>query len=210
MWRTGLGRGRPRRSWVDPGALNDDRVGGPLDAVAPELSGIVGSIGAGAIATFGIDVARLPWDMTSISLYGDYEHPVEGFVEPRYGHPKDRRPDLKQVQTGLGVSGDGWVPVFHRAYDRGAGEEAQVVPALEALKKMAGERSLLMLGDSSSSPTPCRHRQGRGAPASKSYVPAAVLAACDFDAATPVDYVAGRDGHKQPEGRGSGRVTRTP
>ena len=45
--------------------------------------------------------------MTSISLYGAYEEPEEGFIAPRFGHPKDRRPDLKQVQTGLGVSGDG-------------------------------------------------------------------------------------------------------
>lgn len=196
---------------IDPGALNDDRVGRALDAVAPELDGIVGSIGAGAIATFGIDVARLHWDMTSISLYGDYDRPVEGFVEPRYGHPKDRRPDLKQVQTGLGVSGDGGIPVFHRAYDGGAGEVAQVVPAMEALKKMAGERSLLMIGDSklvSYANLVAIDKAGVDfvAPASKSYVPAAVLAACDFDAASPVDYVAARDGHKQPEDRGSWRV----
>jgi transposase len=64
-----------------------------------------------------VDVARLHWDMTSISLYGAYEEPEEGFIAPRFGHPKDRRPDLKQVQTSLGVSGDGGVPVFHRAYD---------------------------------------------------------------------------------------------
>ena len=32
------------------------------------------------------------------------------------GHPKDRRPDLKQIQTRLAVSGDDGIPVFHRAY----------------------------------------------------------------------------------------------
>jgi transposase len=196
---------------IDPGALNDDRVGRALDAVAPQLDSIVGSIGALAIATFGIDVARLHWDMTSISLYGDYEHPVGEFVEPRYGHPKDRRPDLKQVQTGLAVSGDGGIPVFHRAYDGGAGEVAQVVPAMEALEKMAGERSLLMIGDSklvSYANLVAIDSAGVEfiAPASKSYVPASLLASCDLDAATPVDYVAGRDAHKQPEDRGTWRV----
>ncbi len=75
-------------------ALNDDRIGRALDAVAPALEGIVGSVGAAAIATFGIDVARLRWDMTSISLFGDYDGPLDGFVELRYGYPKDRRPDL--------------------------------------------------------------------------------------------------------------------
>jgi len=72
----------------------------------------------------------------SISLYGAYPDPDDGFPTPRYGHPKDRRPDLKQVQTGLAVTGDhaGGVPIFHRAYDGGAGEVAQVIGAMTALK----------------------------------------------------------------------------
>ena len=128
-------------------ALNDDRVGRALDAIAPKLDQLVGSVGAHAIAAFGVEVARLHWDMTSISLYGAYQEPEEGFIAPRFGHPKDRRPDLKQVQTGLGVSGDGGVPVFHRAYDGGAGEVAQVAGAMRALGKLAGPRRFLVVGD---------------------------------------------------------------
>ena len=58
--------------------------------------------------------------MTSISLYGAYEQADEDYARPRFGHPKDRRPDLKQIQTGIGTSADGGIPVFHRAYDGGA------------------------------------------------------------------------------------------
>jgi transposase len=196
---------------IAPGALNDDRVGRALDAVAPELDRVVGSVGASAIAGFGIDVARLHWDMTSISLYGDYDAPVEGFVEPRYGHPKDRRPDLKQVQAGLAVAGDGGVPVLHRAYDGGAGEVAQVVPAMEALKKLAGERRFLVVGDSklvSYKNLTAMVDAGVDfiAPASKTFVDAAVLAAQDRGAATAVDYTAARDHHKDPEARGAWKV----
>jgi transposase len=86
--------------------------------------------------------------MTSISLYGAYDQPEEGFIAPRFGHPKDRRADLKQVQTGLGVSGDGGVPVWHRAYDGGAGEVAQVAEAMRALRRLAGPRRFLVVGDS--------------------------------------------------------------
>jgi len=113
---------------IDPAALNDDRIGRALDAIAPELEHIVGSVGATAIAAFGLDVARLHWDMTSISLYGDYRDAQEGFATPRFGHPKDRRTDLKQIQAGLAVTGDGGVPVFHRAYHGGAGEVSQSPP----------------------------------------------------------------------------------
>jgi Domain of unknown function (DUF4277) len=78
---------------IDPQVLNDDRIGRALDAIAPELEQIVGSVGARAITTFGLEVARLRWDLTSISLDGAYPDPAEGFPAPRYGHPKDRRPD---------------------------------------------------------------------------------------------------------------------
>jgi transposase len=85
--------------------------------------------------------------MTSISLDGVYDEVEAGFAAPRWGKPKDRRPDLKQVQTGLAVSGDGGVPVWHRAYDGGAGEVAQVVAAMTALKELAGTRKTLLVGD---------------------------------------------------------------
>jgi Domain of unknown function (DUF4277) len=192
-------------------ALNDDRVGRALDAIAPELDQIVGSVGARAIASFGVEVARLHWDMTSVSLYGAYEDPEAGFAQPRWGKPKDRRPDLKQVQTGLAVAGDGGIPVWHRAYDGGAGEVAQVVGAMTALKELAGQRELLLVGDSK--------LISRGnvlamntakvafiAPAAKPYLPAARLGALDQGAATPVDYVAERDQGQPPAQHGSYRV----
>jgi transposase len=197
---------------LTPEVLNDDRIGRALDAVAPELAGIVGSIGARAITEFGIDVARIHWDMTSISLYGAYGSPDHDYIEPRFGHPKDRRPDLLQIQAGLAVSADGGIPVWHRAYDGGAGEVAQVVPAMEALSKLAEERRFLMVGDSKL----VSYRNLRAiieakvsfiAPASKTYVGADVLAGCDYDAALPVDYVAQRDADKAAEDRGSYRVS---
>jgi transposase len=194
-----------------PEVLNDDRIGRALDALAPHLDGIVGSIGTQAIATFGVEVARIHWDMTSISLYGAYPSADPDHIEPRFGHPKDRRPDLLQVQAGLAVSADGGIPLWHRSYDGGAGEVAQVVPAMEALSKLAGERSFLMVGDSKLVSYPNLAAMVAAgvsfiAPASKSYVGADVLAACDLDAAEPVDYIAERDADKPAEKRGTYRV----
>src|SRR6266511_1144773 len=197
---------------IEAAALNDDRIGRALDAIAPELERIVGSVGARAVATFGLDVARLHWDMTSVSLYGAYEEVEAGFAQPRWGRPKDRRPDLKQVQTGLAVSGDGGVPVWHRAYDGGAGEVAQVVGAMQGLKQLAGQRGLLLVGDSKliSRGNVMAMNAARVAfiaPASKAYLPAGVLGGLDPAQASPVDYVAGRDAGKPPGQRGAYRVT---
>lgn len=196
---------------ISPEVLNDDRIGRALDAVAPHLEGIVGSIGAQAIATFGVDVARIHWDMTSISLYGAYPSQDPDHIEASFGHPKDRRPDLLQVQAGLAVSSDGGVPLWHHAYDGGASEVAQVVPAMEALLKLAKERRFLLIGDSKlvSYPNLAAMVEAQVsfiAPASKSYVGADVLAACDLDAAILLDYVAERDVDKPAGERGTYRV----
>lgn len=196
---------------VEPSTLNDDRIGRALDAIAPELDAIVGSIGARAITEFGLDVARVHWDMTSISLFGNYDTADGEFAQPAYGHPKDRRVDLKQIQAGLAVTGDGGVPILHRAFDGNAGEVNQVVAAMESLRGMCGERTFLLVGDSKLiSFGNVRQIVAAGvtfiAPASKLYVDADTLAGCDWDTATPVDYVAQRDAAKPPDQRGSYRV----
>jgi hypothetical protein len=118
---------------------------------------------------------------------------------------------LDQIQTGLAVTGDGGIPIFHRAYDGGAGEIAQVVGAMTALQTMATPPGFLLVGDSklvSYANLTAMIGAGVGfiAAASKTYVPASVLAGLDLAAATPVDYVADRDLATPVEHRGRWRV----
>ncbi|HTQ91297.1 MAG TPA: IS1634 family transposase, partial [Streptosporangiaceae bacterium] len=166
---------------ISPELLNDDRIARALDAIAPQLDAITGSVGAAAVSGFGVDVARLHWDMTSISLYGAYPEADEQYPAPRWGHPKDRRPDLRQIQAGLAVSGDGGIPVFHHGYDGGAAEVAQVTGAMTALKKIAGPRTFLLVGDSkliSYTNAAAMNAQGVGfvAPLAAARVPAGLFA----------------------------------
>ena len=170
----------------------------------------MGGVGAAAVTEFGVDVSRLHWDLTSISLYGAYPQADEEYPAPRWGHPKDRRADLKQIQTGLAVSGDGGIPVFHRPYSGGAAEVAQVAGAMTALKKIAGPRPFLLVGDSkliSYTNAVAMDSQGVGfvAPLAASRVPAGLFAALPAGAGTAVDYTAERDAGK-PAARGSYRV----
>src|SRR5260221_4408228 len=125
---------------IAPELLNDDRIARAVDAAAPQLEAIAGGVGAAAISEFGVGVSRLHWDLTSISLYGAYPEADEEYPAPRWGHPKDRRPDLKQVQTGLAVSGDGGIPVFHRAYGGGGAGAAPGTGARTALRRDAAPR----------------------------------------------------------------------
>ena len=197
---------------ADPDALNDDRIGRALDALAPVLEQVVGSVGLSAIAAFGLDVSRLHWDMTSISLFGAYPNTDDDFATPRFGHPKDRRTDLKQIQAGLAVTGDGAIPILAKIYDGGAAEVSQVAGAMESLATMAGERRLLIVGDSKLVSYPNLAAMINAgvdfiAPASKTYVPAATLARCELADAAAVAYLAERDSAKKPQARGSYRVS---
>jgi transposase len=196
---------------IEPGVLNDDRIGRALDAIAPVLDRIVGSIGLTAIESFGIDVSRIHWDMTSMSLFGDYDRTDAEFAVPSYGHPKDRRVDLKQIQTGLGVTGDGGIPIFHRAFDGRAGEVNQVVGAMESLQTMCTPRRFLLVGDSklisfANVASMTAADVTFIAPASKAYVAADQLRAANTMTLKDVEYVADRDRTKPAEARGRYRV----
>jgi len=196
---------------IAPEVLNDDRPGRALDAIAPELDQIAGTVGIAAIQQFGLDVSRVHWDMTSISLYGACPEADQEYATPKFGHPKDRRRDLKQIQTGIGTSADGGIPIFHRACDGGAAEVSQVTGAMTALQEIAGERTFLLAGDSKLISYP-NVRDMAGAkvtfigPAPKQHVPAAVLAACDIQAAAEVACTALRDTRKPLDDRGTWRA----
>jgi hypothetical protein len=43
---------------------------------------LVGSVGAAAIEAFGIDVTRLHWEVTSISLFGAYTDNDPDYPQP--------------------------------------------------------------------------------------------------------------------------------
>jgi transposase len=196
---------------IHPDALNDDRLGRALDALAGQAETVVGSIGAAAIDVFGVDVARCHWDMTSISVYGAYEQTDEDYPAPAFGHPKDRRTDLRQIQAGLAVSADGGVPVFARAYDGNAAEINQVTDTMRALQALAARRSFLLVGDSKliSYPNVTAMSDAQVtfiAPLATSRVPDGLFAGLDRTRATPVDYLAERDEAQRYLDRGSYRV----
>lgn len=198
---------------MDAGLLNDDRLARALDAIAPHLEHIAGTVGARAIAEFGIDVSRLHWDMTSMSVHGDY--PAEGqdedFPVINYGHPKDRRVDLKQVQAGLAVSADGGIPVHARVFGGPAAEVSQVVGAMKDLRTMAGPRDFLLVADSklvSYANVSALLVAGAHfvAPVPAAQIKDEVYAALDLEGGTVVDWVPERDADKPAERREKYRV----
>ncbi|MET7356704.1 IS1634 family transposase [Streptomyces mirabilis] len=198
---------------IEPALLNDDRLARALDAIAPHLDQLAGTVGARAIAEFGIDVARLHWDMTSMSVHGAYsqEDQDEHFPVIKYGHPKDRRTDLKQVQAGIAVSGDGGIPVHARVFDGGAAEVSQVVGAMKDLRKLSGQQEFLMVADAKLVSYPNIAALLEAGVPFIAPVPAAqikdeVYAALNLERTTVVDWVPERDTGKKPGEREAYRV----
>jgi transposase len=148
-----------------------------------------------------------------MSVHGDY--PAEGqdedFPVIGYGHPKDRRVDLKQVQAGLAVSADGGIPLHARVFGGPAAEVSQVVGAMKDLRTMAGSRDFLMVADSKLvSYDNITALLAAGvqfvAPAPAAQVKDEVYAALDLARTAVVDWTPQRDTDKPAERRESYRV----
>src|SRR5262245_56182573 len=110
--------------------LNDDRFGRALERLARYAPDVEVALALRAVRRFGLDLATIHYDLTSIELYGAYQQytqpapaPAAGEPaqaqaaapdyrppKPTYGRSKSGRKNLKQVQLALNVLGDGAVP----------------------------------------------------------------------------------------------------
>jgi transposase len=99
---------------VDPNWFHDNRLGNALDALnTVGLNSMYSAIISKAIIKYSVELSRLHFDTTSISLYGKYETDEENPLVT-YGHSKLHRPDLKQVLFGCTVTHDGNIPITGR------------------------------------------------------------------------------------------------
>ena len=129
-----------------PEFLNDDRLGRALDAIYPKIEELKGAITWSAIQNFGLDAAKLHWDITTLAFAGRYEEQDQEAPSIEYGHAKDH-PELKQVQAGFGVTEDGGIPLWYQAMDGAAAEVKQVIGAMEGLKAATRQDTFTLVGD---------------------------------------------------------------
>lgn len=133
---------------IRPSFLNDDRLGRALDAIYPHLEHLKGAVAFAAIERFGIDTSVFHWDFTSLSFFGAYEDQDEQAPAVTWGHAKGHTPPgLKQILVGLAATADGGIPLNPTPVDGSAAEVAQVVQAMEALKRAARRTDFLLVGD---------------------------------------------------------------
>ncbi len=137
---------------LGPGQLNDDRLGRALERLAAHADSIQAALVLAAVREFRLDVSQIHYDVTDVELYGAYEQDTpEGqsppTPRPAYGHTKSGRKNVKQIQLGVNVTGDGGVPVAHVPLDGNAAESPTHLDNLRRLKEVLPRRKLLYIAD---------------------------------------------------------------
>ena len=107
---------------VKPELFCDYNIGRVLDKIFETgTQKVFSQIAQNAIGVFDVDVRRLHYDTTSISVFGDYD-----FTDPplkiTYGHSKDKRPDLKQFLISM-LCVDRNIPILGTTEDGNASDK---------------------------------------------------------------------------------------
>ena len=131
--------------------LNDDRLGRALERVAQYGPTIQSALVVQMINQFDLQVDQIHYDISTVELFGTYEKQLESVPEaapkPAYGRTKSGRKNIKQIQFGLNVTGDGAVPVGVLPLDGNAGESPSHVENLRLLDQLLPKERLLYLAD---------------------------------------------------------------
>ncbi len=109
--------------------LYDVRLGRTLDDLHPYLGAIWQDIVIRAIVHYHLDLAFLHYDITSIYFEGDYADSTK--ID--YGYSRDHRPDTKQVNLAVNVTGPEGVPLAYRVL---AGRTADQTTPLENMRAL--------------------------------------------------------------------------
>jgi transposase len=137
---------------LEPGQLNDDRLGRALERLAAHADRVQPALLLTAIKKFGLNVTQIHYDITSVELFGAYEREVaEGETPPTpmpaYGRTKSGRKNVKQIQLGMNVTGDGGVPISHLPLAGNAAEAPTHLVNLRQLRDLLPQRKLVYIAD---------------------------------------------------------------
>jgi transposase len=130
---------------VDPNWFHDNRLGNSLDDLnASGLNNLYSAIISKAIIKHSLDLSRLHFDTTSLSLYGEYKTDDKNPLVA-LGFSKQHRPDLKQVLFGMTVTQDGNVPITGRITSGNTSDSKENRFNITSLRKIVPDLSKSIL-----------------------------------------------------------------
>jgi transposase len=150
---------------VTAAQLNDDLFGRALERLAKHGPDAEAALVLHAVKEFDLDLSQVHYDITTVELFGAYlDHVGQSATpqsqpdqakagsyqppQPTYGRSKSGRKNLKQVQLGLNVLGDGAIPVGHTVLDGNTAEVSTHQANLKRLKAVLPTSRFLLICDS--------------------------------------------------------------
>jgi len=115
--------------------LHDRRIGDMLDEIHPHLSSIYQEIVLKAIQSFGIPTDFVHYDVTSIYFEGVYSDADK--IE--YGYSRDQKPECKQVNLGLNVTGENAIPLAYSVICGSTSDKTTPLENMSALQQLFSE-----------------------------------------------------------------------
>jgi transposase len=112
--------------------MHDVRLGRTLDDLHPYLGAIWQDIVVQAILEYNLDLRFLHYDITSIYFEGEYADSAK----ITYGYSRDHRPDTKQVNLGVNVTGPEGVPLAYRVLAGRTADRTTPVENMRALQAL--------------------------------------------------------------------------
>jgi len=130
--------------------MHDTRIGRTLDELYPHLDAIWQDIALRAVLEYDLDLRFLHYDITSIYFEGEYADSEK--VD--YGYSRDHRPDAKQVNLAVNVTGEEGIPLGYRVLAGRTADRTTPVENLKALRSLLdrpelaeSQRDFLLISD---------------------------------------------------------------
>jgi transposase len=133
--------------------INDDRLGRLLDQLfMVDRRSLMTRIIVHMVKEFGLEMARIHNDSTSVSFSGEYRERAprpDGRIAPRivHGFNKDHRPDLKQLLWTLSITADGGVPVHYNVDDGNVNDDQTHRRTWDILREITGTPRFIYTAD---------------------------------------------------------------
>jgi transposase len=112
--------------------MYDVRLGRTLDDLHADLQAIWQDIVVQAVLAYDLDLRFLHYDITSIYFEGEYA----GSDQISYGYSRDHRPDAKQINLGLNVTGEDGIPLGYRVLAGRVADRSTPLENLQALREL--------------------------------------------------------------------------
>lgn len=117
---------------VEAEQMYDSRLGRTLDDIHPHLEAIWQDVVVQAVLANNIDLSQIHYDITSIYFEGEYEE--SDTID--YGYSRDNRPDAKQLNLGVNVTGKDGIPLAYRVLAGRTADRTTPLENMQALEQL--------------------------------------------------------------------------